>query len=114
MSTDSAKHTPGPAEETLKERAATFLLEQILSKPGAPGFWTDFHDEVTTLLADFACIVALPIIRERIEFMNALKAAEEAIVALTDQQLIDNQPLMGAVIQIRAALSKAAKAEEKP
>lgn len=67
------------AEQTLKERAAEFLLEQILSNPSAPGFWTDFHDEVTTLLADFACLVALPIVRERAEFLAALKSAKSTI-----------------------------------
>lgn len=76
FTTADCLNTPEPqaTEETLKERAAKFLLDQILSNPKAPGFWTDFHDEVTTLLADFACTVALPIVRERVELMAALKA----------------------------------------
>lgn len=83
FSTSDCLNTPEmeakATEETLKESAAKFLLEQIISKPSAPGFWTDFHDEITTLLADFACIVALPIVRERIELMTALKAVDEQL-----------------------------------
>lgn len=39
--------------------------------------------------------------------VEALEAYEKAVIALTDRQLIDNQPLMSAVINGRAALQAA-------
>lgn len=39
--------------------------------------------------------------------VEALEGYEKAILALTDKQLIDNQPLMGAVVNGRAALAQA-------
>lgn len=39
--------------------------------------------------------------------IEALESYEKAILALTDKQLIDNQPLMGAVVNGRAALAQA-------
>ena len=66
------------SDESLKERAAKFLLDRIVSVP-TPGCFTDFSDEITTLMADFACIVALPIVRERVELMKALKSAKGTI-----------------------------------
>jgi hypothetical protein len=59
-------------EQTLEERAAEFLQQQ-----GATGN--------TRLLADFACLVALPIVRERAELLSARKQVlEEAAKATCD------------------------------
>lgn len=65
--------------ETLKERADKFLLDRIVSDPSTPGCFTDFHDEITQIMADFACIIALPIVKERAEFLTALKSAKSTI-----------------------------------
>lgn len=86
-------------DETLKERAAKFLLERVLFDPKAPGFWVDFHDEVTTLLADFACIVALPIVKERIEAIAALKSAKQTIRTWHDMRTLHGIPIAKETIE---------------
>jgi len=73
----SEVQSPVPSE--LEERASAFLVERIISNPASPGFWTDYHKEVCALLADFACVVALPITRDSARLLEALKLAKENI-----------------------------------